>query len=193
MKAKIKKRHKPKIGETMIYYWPGDKERKYPYKKIYSLNHKKFIFEHYIVAEKIMGRPLKKNDVVHHINKNTLDNRPENLRIYKSALEHKKAHGRAVLEEDYIFKEDNIKFLEEIFGVNNSLYFWDEKEPSKWGKKLNISPHKYIDELYEDIDLTPSIEDKGHTINCLTYSPYFKNRVINELKEFFLKLMIING
>lgn len=42
---------------------------------------KKKEYEHRIVMEEHIGRPLKKDDYVHHINGNTLDNRLENLQL----------------------------------------------------------------------------------------------------------------
>lgn len=48
--------------------------------------------EHRVVAEQILGRPLRKGEVVHHINRDKRDNRPENLMIFASQAEHAKWH-----------------------------------------------------------------------------------------------------
>ena len=47
---------------------------------------------HREVAEKKLGRPLRRCEVVHHINGNKHDNRPENLMVFASQGEHAKYH-----------------------------------------------------------------------------------------------------
>ena len=48
---------------------------------------------HRIVAEQILGRPLKKGEVVHHIDGNKRNNDPSNLMVFKTQAEHAQWHA----------------------------------------------------------------------------------------------------
>lgn len=54
----------------------------------------KYRKQHRLVMEEKLGRPLKKEEVVHHINKIKYDNRPENLEIFSNQSAHMTHHHR---------------------------------------------------------------------------------------------------
>ena len=50
---------------------------------------------HRWVAEKQLGRKLETDEVVHHNNRNKLDNRPQNLTVFANQDEHQAEHEAA--------------------------------------------------------------------------------------------------
>ena len=69
-------------------YWKGGKykDRLNGYISVYNPSHpfankKGYVREHRLVMEKILGRYLRKNEIVHHRNKKKDDNQIENLEI----------------------------------------------------------------------------------------------------------------
>lgn len=75
--------------------WRGGVSIKCGYTFI-KVGRRKYKQEHRIVMEKLLGRELGRREVVHHINGNRADNRPENLTIM-SQSEHVRTHSPEVM------------------------------------------------------------------------------------------------
>ena len=52
-----------------------------------------YVYEHRLVASEKVGRPLRRGEVVHHINGTKTDNRPENIEVLSSITAHRAEHG----------------------------------------------------------------------------------------------------
>lgn len=91
------------VNKRLAGFQPGIpscrlKERKtdgFGYVLIYKPEHpnasRGFVREHRLVMEDVLGRYLTKEEIVHHINNNPSDNRPENLEV-ASRADHTRDH-----------------------------------------------------------------------------------------------------
>lgn len=100
--AKGKKRteeQRKRISDAKLKKGVGHKKiRKDGYIAIYFPDHPKsnkdgYIMEHILVMECYIGRWLKDNEIVHHINKKRNDNRIENLKLMTKS-EHMSMHAK---------------------------------------------------------------------------------------------------
>ena len=92
---KMTKQVKEKISKSQRTSIKAIKSREFRYGNRELKSYKKLCgrHEHRIVAEQILGRPLKKGEVVHHIDRNKRNNSPDNLMIFKNQSEHAKWHA----------------------------------------------------------------------------------------------------
>jgi hypothetical protein len=57
------------------------------------------VYLHRVVAEQKLGRPLKKGEIVHHLDGDPTNNHPDNLEVCSSASVHRRHHRRSNLDK----------------------------------------------------------------------------------------------
>ena len=97
--------------------WKGGKSKEGHYITVYKPDHPKAhksrIPEHILIAEENLGRFLKPEERVHHINFNKLDNRIENLYIFKTSSKHQKIKKQIFELVEILIKKNIIGFDKE--------------------------------------------------------------------------------
>jgi len=88
------------LGQNSNAWKGGWTVTKHGYVQVYargnpSSNHRGYIFEHILIAERILGKRLPDGATVHHVNRNPADNRPGNLVICQDNSYHQLLHKRA--------------------------------------------------------------------------------------------------
>ena len=92
-----KEKLKGKRRREKCHFWKGGKyklnNRWYIYKPEHPNSSRRYIPQSRLVAGKILGRYLTKQEVIHHINGIKDDDRIENLYLFPSNSEHMRHHG----------------------------------------------------------------------------------------------------
>ena len=77
------------------------------------------IYEYRLIAEQKIGRTLADNEIVHHINGDATDNRPENLEVMTQS-EHAKLHMRGDSNPNIKITDEQVRELRKLWPTRTS-------------------------------------------------------------------------
>ena len=98
------------------------------------------VLEHRLIMERHLGRALRSEEVVHHVNGDRTDNRIENLRVIENSSTHIREHGRERWDTT-----EAVRLLNEGFTFNDVA------------KMLGAKPQTIHKRLRENGVLTPFV------------------------------------
>jgi hypothetical protein len=117
-----------------------------------------YVYEHILVAEKILGRHLHLNEDVHHLSFNHKDNRPENLLILLHG-QHTKLHNfmrRHELEQKFKDTAEEGHFVKVCFNCNDYLVYQDRycDDNCREEYREKVKPSKQeLEELLKELNV----------------------------------------
>lgn len=129
-REKLSKAHKGKRTGKENPNWKGKWSRTNGYTYV-TIAPGVTIQEHRLVAEKKIGRKLSKNEVVHHINENKQDNRPENLRVMQKE-EHLRHHYKPRL---FVSMEERERIRNSLLGYKHTDETKEKMRKSQIGRR----------------------------------------------------------
>lgn len=114
-----------------------------------------WVYEHRVVAEDFLGRPLHKDEEVHHLDENKTNNHPENLLVLTQS-QHQKLHGwmrrMGIDPKDYPTRLCSC--CGKVLSVEQMVYC--TPECSSVGKRVVVRPNK--EQLEADMLVMPMVK-----------------------------------
>lgn len=83
-----------KFGEEARRWNGGRRVSSHGYVGVLKEGAGSYVYEHRKVMEQVLGRPLRRGEVVHHIDGDKTNNAPENLEVFASNGEHLRHHAQ---------------------------------------------------------------------------------------------------
>ena len=120
------------------------------------------VYEHILIAEQMLGRPLKKDEVVHHKDRVRNNNTPSNLMVFKTKSDHTCYHhgGTAIRDIDgsYYCINNQHGIKEKICPICNNIMSYNAEMCKKCRDKENNKRMPDRETLKQLIRTTPFVQ-----------------------------------
>lgn len=143
----------------------------------------KYKYEHRLVMEEKLGRKLKQAEIVHHVNGDKLDNRPENLIVCKNLAEHKLRHRTKTGLR--LPNEPNRK-IKCVCGCGKKLFMYDNSGRPRRHLPGHRSPPVKIKDF-----ILKSIESGILTVEGMADNSHYTIRVVSITASWMARKGII--
>jgi len=121
------------------------------------------VWEHVLVAERMLGRPLKNYEVVHHMDENRAHNVPSNLMVFLSQRHHARYHRNK--------KNPLVKRMDGAYICLDTRYRVKPNYIKTWydfrRKKIDWPPVEYLTARAEEIGYSALGRELGVSDNAI--------------------------
>lgn len=163
------------------------------------------VYEHMLMAEKMLGRELRPGEVVHHKDRNRYNNSIDNLMVFKTNADHVAYHGGCEVVKDgdvYIAVRSNWKSKDNrrhlvnscpVCGKEKDAYAKMCMDCRKKEKSKNIPPKEELYNLLLNHSMLAigkmyGVSDNAVRKWCKKYSLPFKRNDIKKLREEYSRV-----
>ena len=155
------------------------------------------VYTHVLVAEQKLGRHLKPEEVVHHIDENKLNNNSDNLMVFATKADHTSFHNGNVTFADLLQNENGAYYVP----INKRSGFcklcqtkidshatycklcWDVLQRKVHRPDRNELKHKIRNESFVQIGKEYGVSDKAVSKWCKNYGLPYRSKDIKMITD----------
>lgn len=144
-----------------------------------------YAYEHRVVAERVLGRQLKSDEIVHHIDENKQNNDPSNLKVVAGVAEHFLEHR---IRDDLRRPGEDNPIVSCACGCGMQFPKFDEsKRPRKYASGHNPPPREIHDQA---IWYLQNIRNPAKAIDIASYLDVGRKKITGVMQKLKARKLV---